>query len=185
MGPQNILQSKNLATIYELPLIEWSSIESRLDSGITQAPGSGGPDRHSCWLATVNHDGSPHVTGFGAVWFNDAFWFVTGAQTRKGRNLTRDARCTLSVALREFDLTLDGTAEIIDEPTTVATLAGRWSLQGWPVQVDESGIALTAEYSAPSAGKPPWRIYRIQPLEATAVATGGVGGATRWRFSQT
>ncbi len=26
---------------------------------------------------------------------------------------------------------------------------------GWPARVDETGLALTAEYSAPSAGPPP------------------------------
>jgi hypothetical protein len=183
MGPQNIEETKNLADLYELPLMDWSSIESRLENGMTQAPGTGGPDRHTCWLATTNRDGSPHVTGVGVVWFDNAFWFVTGAQTRKGRNLIRDARCTISVALHEFDLTLDGIAELIVDPTTVSTLVERWNIQGWPAVVDESGIALTAEYSAPSAGKPPWRIYKIQPLEATALAFVGVGGATRWRFS--
>lgn len=181
---QVIVNSENLAELYELPLLDWASIEARLDRGVNQAPGSGGPDRHTCWLATINDDGSPHSTGIGAVWFNGSFWFVTGAQTRKGRNLARDPRCTLSMALHEFDLTVDGTAELIEDPATVATLARRWVLQGWPAEVDTSGIALTAEYSAPSAGPPPWRIYRIIALQATALATVGVGGATRWKFSQ-
>jgi hypothetical protein len=183
MGRHDIVESSNLADRYGLPLIDWERIEARLDSGVTQAPGTGGPDRHTCWLATINHDGSPHLTGIGAVWFDGGFWFETGAETRKGRNLARDPRCTLSLALHEFDLTLDGTAELIADPATVATLAGRWNLQGWPAEVDDSGIALTAEYSAPSAGPPPWRIYRIHALQATALATAGVGGATRWKFT--
>jgi len=48
--------------------------------------------------------------------------------------------------------------------------------------VDESGVAITAEYSAPSAGRPPWRVYKLIPRAATALATVDPGGATRWRF---
>jgi hypothetical protein len=41
---------------------------------------------------------------------------------------------------------------------------------------------LTADYSAPSAGPPPWRVYRIAPRRATALATTEAGGATTWTF---
>ena len=62
------MDATNLAELYHSPLIEWDRISERLERGMTQAPGSGGPDRHTCWLATVNRDGSPHVTGIGAIW---------------------------------------------------------------------------------------------------------------------
>jgi hypothetical protein len=61
-------------------------------------------------------------------------------------------------------------------------MAERWAAGGWPCRVDESGRALTAEYSAPSAGSPPWYVYRITPRSATALSTIEPGGATRWRF---
>jgi hypothetical protein len=176
------MHAKNLADLYELPLIDWSWVRSRLDQGVTQTPGSGGPDRHTCWLATLNADGSPHVTGIGATWVDGAFWFETGDHSRKGRNLRRDPRCTLSVAVREFDLVVEGDAEQIAAPAIVAAMAQRWSDEGWPCEVDESGRALTAEYSAPSAGPPPWLVYRLTPRSATALAITESGGATRWRF---
>ena len=180
---RTIMEPTNLADLYGLPLINWTDIESRLGRGIPQAPGSGGPDRHTCWLATINRDGSPHVTGVGALWFDGAFWFETGEQTLKARNLARDQRCTLSIATDEFDLVVEGLAEMVKDPATVATMAEQWNAQGWPARVDDSGVALTADYSAPSAGPPPWTIYRIAARTATALATVGVGGATRWRFS--
>ena len=170
--------------MYGLPLIDWQSVEARLDRGVGQAPGAGGPDRHTCWLATVNRDGSPHVTGVGALWFDGAFWFETGEGTRKGTNLARDPRCTLSVATHEFDLVVEGEATKVTDPVQVAIMAGQWSAAGWPARVDASGIALTADYSAPSAGPPPWTVYRIAARQATAVATVAPGGATRWRFTE-
>src|SRR5260370_1014701 len=119
------METTNLADLNDLPLLDWSGIEARLTAGLSQAPGAGGPDRHTCWLATINPDGSPHVTGVGALWANGCFWFETGKQTRKGRNLARDPRCTLSVAAREFDLVVAGDAAPVTDPATVARMAAR------------------------------------------------------------
>jgi len=69
-----------------------------------------------------------------------------------------------------------------DRPV-VADMAARWAAEGWPARVDETGEALTAEYSAPSAGPPPWYVYRITPRRATALLTVEPGGATRWDFA--
>ncbi|MCW2547072.1 MAG: pyridoxamine 5-phosphate oxidase-related FMN-binding protein [Mycobacterium sp.] len=176
------MHTKNLADLYEMPPVEWSRIETRLDQGLDQAPTTGGPDRHTSWLATINRDGSPHVTAVGALWVDGAFWFETGRDTRKGRNLARDPRCSLSVATHDFDLTVNGEASIVTDPTTVAAMANRWAEGGWPVRVDESGSAFTAEYSAPSAGPPPWFVYRIEADRATALLTVEPGGATAWKF---
>jgi hypothetical protein len=177
-----MVEATNLADLYGLPLLDWARIAARLDEGMTQAPETGGPNRHTCWLATINRDGSPHVTGIGANWVDGRFWFETGEGTRKGQNLARDARCTLSVATREFDLVVEGEARKVTDPPTVAAMAARWAAEGWPARVDETGQALTAEFSAPSAGPPPWFVYCLSPHVATALATTEPGGATRWRF---
>ena len=149
------MEATNLAGLYNLPLLDWSGIEARLGEGVSQAPGTGGPDRHTCWLATINPDGSPHVTGIGALWADGSFWFETGRHTRKGRNLARDPRCTLSVAVREFDLVVEGEAALVTDPTTVAGMAARWAAEGWPARADDTGLAVTAEYSAPRPGRRP------------------------------
>src|SRR4029450_2360281 len=108
------MDATSLADLYDLPLLDWAQIEVQLAEGITQVPGTGGPNRHTCWLATINADGSPHVTGIGAPWVDGAFWFEAGATTRKGRNLDRDRRCTLSVATAGFDL-VEGYANVISD----------------------------------------------------------------------
>jgi PPOX class probable F420-dependent enzyme len=176
------MEATNLADLYQLPLLDWDRLEARLRAGLSQAPGTGGPDRHTCWLATINPDGSPHVTGIGASWADGYWWFETGKSSRKGRNLARDPRCTLSVAAREFDLVVEGEAALVTDPATVARLAAHWAADGWPAQVDDTGEAVTADYSAPSAGPPPWHVYRLTPRAATALGTVPPGGATRWRF---
>jgi hypothetical protein len=176
------MEATNLADLYHSPLLDWAPIQARLATGLSQAPGAGGPDRHTCWLATINPDGSPHVTGIGALWADGCWWFETGRDTRKGKNLARDSRCTLSVAAREFDLVVEGEAALVTDAATVADLAARWAAAGWPARTDDTGVALTAEFSAPSAGPPPWHVYRLTPRTATAVGTIDPGGATQWRF---
>lgn len=173
---------RNLADLYELPLVDWAQIESRLDRGLNLAPDIGGEGRQACWLTTINPDGSPHVNGIGALWVEGTFWFVTGERSRKGANLARDSRCAMSISTIEFDLVVEGTAEQVTDPATVAQLAAIWAAGGWPARPDDTGEALTAEYSAPSAGPPPWHVYRLRARSATAVATIEPGGATRWHF---
>ena len=176
------METKNLADLYDLPPVDWPAISSRLERGLTQAPGTGGPGRHTCWLTTLDADGAPHTTGLGAEWLDGSWWFETGRRTRKGRNLERDPRCTLAVAVDEFDLVVSGTAALVTDPATVARLAEAWATGGWPCRVDETGLALTAEFSAPSAGPPPWHVYRMDIHAAQALCTVEPGGATRWRF---
>ena len=178
----SVVGAHNLADLYDLPLLDWARITARLDDGFSQAPGMGGPNRHTCWLATINRDGTPHVTGIGALWLDGSFWFETGETTRKGANLARDPRCSLSLATEEFDLVVEGEAYRVVDSETVADLAARWAADGWPARVDETGQAITAEFSAPSAGPPPWHVYRLTPRAATALETVEPGGATRWRF---
>jgi hypothetical protein len=176
------MDAKNLAELYNLPIVDWSRIAARLERPFPQAPGTGGPNRHTCWLATIDADGSPHLTGIGALWVDGTFWFETGASTRKGRNLARNPRCTIGLALDEFDVVVEGEAHQVTDAPTVTAMADRWSGAGWPARPDESGSALTAEYSAPTAGPPPWHVYRIEPRSATVIKTVEPSGATRWRF---
>jgi hypothetical protein len=126
------MEATNLATLYGSPLLDWAAVATRLDAGLTQAPGAGGPDRHTCWLATIDREGSPHVTGVGALWVDGAFWFETGGATRKARNLGRDPRCTLSVATHDFDLVVEGEARRVTDRSTVAVMAAQWAAGGTP-----------------------------------------------------
>jgi len=164
----------------ETPMIdgqtETTSWDVALDRLEHPAPGQ------NHWLATVRPDGSPHLMPIIAFWIDGAFHFLVSPGTRKGRNLARDPRCTLGISTDEFDLAVDGDAALVDDPDVVADLAVRWAAGGWPAAVDATGIALTAEYSAPSAGPPPWQVYRLTPRQATVVLAASPGGATRWRF---
>jgi nitroimidazol reductase NimA-like FMN-containing flavoprotein (pyridoxamine 5'-phosphate oxidase superfamily) len=165
----------------DVPGVEWDAVTAGLD-GLTQAPDTGGPNRYTTWLTTINGDGSPHVTAVGAVWIDGTFWFQTGDRTRKARNLGRDPRCAIAVSTHGFDLVIEGTAEKVRDPAPVSAAAARWAELGWPAEVAESGTAITAPFNAPGVGPPPWDVYRITARSATALGAEEPGGATRWSF---
>jgi hypothetical protein len=60
--------------------------------------------------------------------------------------------------------------------------AARYRESGWPAEVE--GDAFTAPFSAPSAGPPPWQLYRFSFDTAFGVATAEPYGASRWRFDR-
>jgi hypothetical protein len=138
------------------------------------------PQNATHFLSTVRPDGRPHTAGVGALWRDGTFYFVSGAGTRKSRNLAANPNCVISVKLDDLDLVVEGTATRVTDATTLKDVAERYAAQGWPVTVE--GDAFTAPDSAPSAGPAPWDLYAFTPTTAFGVATGEPHGATRWRF---
>jgi Pyridoxamine 5'-phosphate oxidase len=160
---------KNL-DIYGAASIPWSRALKQLEAGTAG----------TYWLATTRPDGRPHVAAVGALWIDGKIYFVSGSQTRKGRNLAANPDCVFSISLTGIDLVVEGSAVRITDRPTLLRLAKKYADQGWPASV--SGDALSAEYSAPSAGRSPWNLYVVRPTMAFGVATAEPSGATRWRF---
>ena len=102
------METINLGAGDGLPPVDWAAVVEELDAKSAPAPDAA--NSRTTWLATVNGDGSPHVTAVGALWLDGTFWFQTGASTRKGRNVTRDPRCSLAVSVRDADVVLEGEA---------------------------------------------------------------------------
>ena len=179
------MDTVNLAERYAAPPMRWDDVLEQLDGGFAQATTDGGPGRHTCWLTSLNADGGPHTNAVGALWHDGAFWIATGLRTRRGRNLRRDPRCTLALSLRPLDLVVEGRALLVTDPALLASVAALWNAEGWPCEVDTAaaaGPALTAPFSAQSAGGPPWHVFRLAADSAHAVQTVEPHGATRWRF---
>ena len=160
---------KNL-DIYGSAPLPWSRALKQLEAGTAA----------SYWLATTKPDRRPHVAAVGALWVDGKVYFTSGTRTRKGRNLAANPECAFSVSLKGLDLVVEGSAVRITDRPTLLRLAQRYAAQGWPASV--SGEALTAKYSAPSAGPPPWNLYVVRPITAFGVATAEPWGATRWQF---
>ncbi len=133
------------------------------------------------FVATVRPDGRPHSAGVGAVWVDDVLYFTSGPGTLKSRNLAGNPACSVAVRLRGMDLVLEGEAHRVTDASTLERLAAVYRTGGWPASVE--GDALTAAFSAPSAGPPPWHLYRLTLHTAVGVAGAEPHGATRWDFA--
>jgi hypothetical protein len=171
------METINLAEVDGLPATDWADIVEKLSAG--SAPDSSAHNARTTWLSTTNEDGSPHVTGVGALWVDGTFWFETGQGTRKARNVARDPRCSVAVSIRDADVVIEGEAERVTDPAEIARLAQAWADSGWPAELDQSGTGLTAPFNAPTQGPPPWNVYRIKPVSATVAGQVERGSLTR------
>jgi hypothetical protein len=134
------------------------------------------------FLSTTRPDGRPHAAGIGAAWVDGELYFQSGPSTRKSRNLAANRACTISARLSNIDLVMEGDAERVTDAETLERVAANYRAGGWPCEV--AGDALTAPFSAPSAGPPPWHVFRLRLHTAIGVATSEPHGATRWRFTR-
>ena len=167
------MDQKNLADLYGLPPVPWSRVLELLDGPPPTAD-------QRCFLATTRPDGRPHLAGIGAVWDDGRVYFVSGPATRKSRNVAQNAHCSISMSFPSMDLVFEGLAERVTDDATLQRVAERYAAGGWPARVDDG--AFTYDYSAPSAGPPPWHVYAVTPRTVFGVLSEEPGGAMRWRF---
>ncbi len=120
------------------------------------------PGRHS-WLATVRPDGRAHLMPVLTFWIGGALHFLAGEGTRKGRNLAADGRCVIGIESRglpSLDIVLEGRAEPLSAVDAVRRIAEQFNANGWPLEA--RGAELYGP-NAPTAGPPPYRIFRVEP----------------------
>ncbi len=144
------------------------------------APPEGSERRY--FVGTATSEGVPHAARVGAIWVDGDLYFTSNPDTRKSRELAANPACTFSVSLEGVDVVLEGSATRVTTPSTLERVAARCREAGWPVEVDSD--AFTAPFSAPSAGPPPWHLYRFTFHTAYGVGTVEPFAATRWRFDQ-
>jgi hypothetical protein len=179
MTAQHPVETTNL-DIYGNPELPWSGARDAIAAVYSPKPHS---DAYiAATLGTIRPDGRPHAAPVGALWVDDTLYFVSGPTTQKTKNLAHDPNCTFSLHGEGMDVVLEGVATRVTDTETLEHLAGQYR-NSWPVEVE--GDAFTAPYSAPSAGPPPWYLYRLTAHQAVGVGTvHDVSGATRWTFEE-
>lgn len=70
-------------------LLPWSFVEERMSAA------------HNYWVSSTRPDGSPHTAPVWGLWYESSFYFSTGDQSGKGKNLV--ARPFVSVHLESGD----------------------------------------------------------------------------------
>lgn len=158
---------------YGNPALAWERADAALTASM---PSPAVPS----FLGTVRPDGRPCAAGIGAVWRDGELFFTSSPDARKARNLATNPACTFSVRLEGIDVVAEGEAARVTDQETLHRLAAVYRAAGWPAEV--AGEAFTAPFNAPSAGPPPWHLYRMRISTVFGVATAEPFGATRWRF---
>jgi general stress protein 26 len=118
------------------------------------------------FLTTVRKDGRPHVMPLWGVWLNNRFYFSTGKNSVKARNLALNPNCILAPGRADEAVILEGAAEQV---------AGGDELQEFA-----KAYKTKYDFDPLSMNEP---VFRIRPrvvfgqIEKTFTQT-----ATRWKF---
>jgi general stress protein 26 len=127
------------------------------------------------FIGTVDPSGKPHIMPVWGVWFTEAFFFSTGTQSRKARNLAVNSRCSVATEI-DFKtrpkkgqikdaLVVEGIAEVITDPRTIRKFSTAyekkydWDMEG---------------FNDP--------IYRVHPSVVFGLSSEFNQTATRWTF---
>jgi hypothetical protein len=118
-------------------------------------------------------------------------WLATvRPDTRKARNLASDERCVIgtgNLTMPSMDLIIEGRARRVTDEATVRRLAREVGGEGWPLEA--RGADVYGPHG-PTAGPPPYAIYRLEPT--TVFGLPGMHGMfdddrhhapTRWSFA--
>ena len=173
MTEREPVEARNL-DIYGGGELAWATVRDALTASLPKM-------ETPVFLGTATPDGRPHAAGVGAQWYEGDLYFTSGPGTRKSRDLAANPACTLSVRTPVADVVLEGEARRVTDAGVLEPVAAGYREGGWPARVD--GDALTAPFSAQSAGPPPWHLYRFTAHTVIAVGLTEPHGATRWRFA--
>jgi Pyridoxamine 5'-phosphate oxidase len=169
-APKLAVQSQPKSTRPHMPgylsadtkgLLPWKWAEDRLKKS------------RQYWIATTRPDGSPHVMVVWGLWWDTAFCFSTGSQSRKARNLEGNPKCVICNELADQAVVVEGTAERMRD---VARIREFLDLYQRKYKFDMSGMA-----AGMISLREPVFVVRPQTvfgeIEKTFSKT-----ATRWKF---
>jgi len=169
--PKHPIFEQSIATNGEVAVTRWADAEIQLEQA------------GKYWLATVNHDGTPHVMPTFSVWFDGSLYFTAAPSSRKAQNLVENSHVVMTTSGKTLDLVVEGKAKKITDDETLKQVAEVYAAKyDWHITPHDG--AYDAAYGAPAAGLPPYELYQVT---LTKVISPGSNqepyGATRWLFS--
>src|SRR5687768_5607271 len=96
-------------------LLPWSWAEERLAGG------------RNYWVTTIRPDGRPHVMPVWGIWLNDAFYFSSGRQSRKARNLATNPHCVICPEGADEAVIVEGVAAEVTDAAELSQFADVYS----------------------------------------------------------
>jgi hypothetical protein len=129
---------------------------------------------HNYWIATTRPGGRPHLMLVWGVWWENAFWFSTGPNTRKAKNMAAHAYCSIGTEQADEAVILEGVPQEVTDRAIWKRLAAIYNKK---YGGDVEPMLMT------SGGN----VYRVDPQTAFGQdehAANFAESVTRWRFSQ-
>jgi pyridoxine/pyridoxamine 5'-phosphate oxidase len=135
-------------------LLPWSWAEQRLKTS------------HNYWISTVKPDGSPHSMVIWGLWLDGAFYFSTGANSQKARNLAANPRCVIGNEKAHEAVVVEGTASAVSDPAILKRFASLYQKK--------------YKWDMSDSSEP---VYAVRPQKAFGLYEKKfMGTATRWDF---
>src|SRR5215467_2345001 len=137
--------------------LPWSHAQQRLERS------------RNYWICTARPDGRPHSSPVFGYWFEGAFYFGTGRDTRKALNLAANPNVSMHLESGDDVVILEGRAEEVDQKELARKVDAICRKKyGMPPVVMEGAVA-----------------YRVRPRVVLAwLEKDFPYTATRWEFPQ-
>jgi hypothetical protein len=85
----------------EAGLLEWSFVEERMQAA------------RNYWVSTVTPGGKPHAAPVWGIWYRGRFYFSTGADSIKGRNLAANPQAVVHTESGDETVILEGRVQAV------------------------------------------------------------------------
>ena len=122
---------------------------------------------HNYWLVTARPDAAPHAMLVWGIWVDGRFYFSTGRESRKARNLASNPSCVVCTEKANEAVIVEGIAAEVSDPEAIARLGAPYHRKYKPWKLD------------PSMGG----IYEVRPRVVFGMWEKSFKSATRWLFS--
>lgn len=120
------------------------------------------------WVCTTRPDGRPHAMPVWGLWLDDAFYFSTDPNSRKGKNIARDPRITVHLESGDDAVVLEGTATVVRDAAALRRFVEEYDRK-YDIKVDTDN----ADYG----------VYALRPRQALAFREQDFpASATKWTF---
>jgi hypothetical protein len=131
------------------------------------------------WVSTVRADGRPHVTPVVGAWMDGAFYFTSGPDEQKSKNLAGNRHCAVTTGCntwnKGFDIVLHGDAVIVRDLPLLQRVADAFATKygsDWAFEVGGDGTFRGHGVS---------QVYQLAPAQALGFGKGPFSH-TRWDF---
>lgn len=121
---------------------------------------------HNYWLTSVRPNGAPHTMVVWGIWLDGAYYFSTGATTRKAQNLQQNPNCVVCTENAEEAVIVESVArKLTDDTIPEQAFADYKAKYGWDLD--------------PKRGP----VYEVRPTTVFAMPEKQFPqGVTRWKF---